>query len=100
VRAHNRALTLAARDALCDGLGARPGAPDAATGAMAAIPVRLPAAAVELQRALLRDGWEVALIDWPAHRATYLRVSSHLYNTLDDAQRLAAHLAALGVRGA
>lgn len=99
VRARNHALVLAMRDLLCARLGARPGALDALTGSMASIPVALPDAPRAFERRLLETGWEVAIADAPPLGGTYLRVSAHLYNTLDDAERLAGHLAALGVVG-
>jgi len=99
VRARNHALALAMRDAVLAAIGGAPAAPDALLGAMASIPVALPAGATPrgLERDLLRDGWEVAIADWPQLGAVYLRVSAHLYSALDDAIRLGAHLRGLGV---
>jgi len=97
-RARNRALARAMRDALLARLGGTPAAPDALLGSMAAIPVQLPEPPRTFERRLLETGWEVAIADWPPLDGVYLRVSAHLYNTLDDAHRLAAHLASLGVR--
>ena len=65
---------------------------------MASIAVALPDEPRAFERALLRRGWEVAVAPWPQLDAVYLRVSAHLYNALDDAKRLAALLAELGVR--
>lgn len=104
VRAGNHALALALRDALVEGLRApgqarpAPLAPDEAIGAMAAVPVALPAGTgpAELELALLRAGWEVPIVDWPGQ--PLVRVSAQLYNAVDDAARLAAELAGRGVR--
>ena len=99
LRARNHALALQMRDVLLERLGGTPPAPDALLGAMASIPVTLPEPPRAFERRLLETGWEVAIADWTPLAATYIRVSAHVYNTLDDARRLADHLHALGVRG-
>lgn len=100
VRDHNHRLVLAMRELLHAALGGAPLAPASMLGSMAAIAVTLPAPPRDFERRLLEAGWEVAIADWPRLGAVYVRVSAHLYNTLHDAQLLAAHLVALGVRGA
>jgi isopenicillin-N epimerase len=101
VRAALHAQVLAMRTLLCEQLAAAPAAPDAMIGAMASIPITLPAGASPrgFERRLLEHGWEAAIADWPRLGGVYLRVSAHLYTSLDDAARLAAHLRSLGVRG-
>jgi selenocysteine lyase/cysteine desulfurase len=64
---------------------------------MATIPVTLPAPALEIEKQLLEDGWEVPVIDFET--GPMVRVSAHLYNEADQADALAAKLLALGVRG-
>ena len=97
VRARNHDLAVAMREAVARGLGGAP--PDTPIGSMASMPVTLPAGATArgVERDLLRAGWEVALSEWPPLGKVLLRVSAHLYNQLDDAVRLAAHLRGLGV---
>jgi isopenicillin-N epimerase len=99
IYARNHALVLALRDRLVDALGgpATRLAPDDALGCMAAIPIRLPAgiAPFALQTQLLRDGWEVPIVDFPA--GPFVRVSAHLYNHAGQADQLADKLRALGV---
>jgi isopenicillin-N epimerase len=98
VRAHNHALARAMRDQLAVALGTVAGAPDALTGSMATLPITLPDGADPrgFERDLLRAGYEAPIVAWRG--GTYLRVSAHLYNTLDDARRLADHLLAVGLR--
>lgn len=86
-----------------DGLGGRHGtaspllAPDDALGCMAAIPIQLPpgTAPFALQLQLLRDGWEVPIVDFPG--GPLVRVSAHLYNHASEADLLVAKLRSLGV---
>jgi isopenicillin-N epimerase len=104
VMARNHALAIELRDRFAAALtppGARPPAPLAppdAIGAMAAIPVALPAGTtpLALERRLLEEGWEVPIVD-RAH-GPYVRLSAHLYNEAAQADAIAAHLASLGVR--
>jgi selenocysteine lyase/cysteine desulfurase len=100
VFARNHALACELRRRLVDGLGPGAGtpiAPDDALGCMAAIPIRLPAgqAPLALQLQLLRDGWEIPIVDF-AH-GPLVRVSAHLYNHAGEADLLAAKLRSLGV---
>jgi isopenicillin-N epimerase len=93
----NHTLVLEMRRRLCATLGAHVLAPDDAIGTMASIPITLPAPALVVENQLLRDGWEVPVIDFPS--GPMVRVSAHLYNEADQADTLAAKLLALGVRG-
>lgn len=102
VRAHNHALALELRDRLADALGGpgprpAPLAPDDAIGAMATLPIALPAGAAPLavERQLLIDGWEVPIIELAG--GALIRVSAHLYNHAGEADALAGKLRALGV---
>ena len=97
VRARNHALALALRDQLIDRLGGRRLAPDDWIGAMAALPITLPAGTPphDLERQLLLAGWEVPIVDFPA--GPLLRVSAHLYNHVGEAALLAEELRARGV---
>jgi isopenicillin-N epimerase len=72
-------------------------APDDALGCMAAIPIELPpgASPLALQDRLLRDGWEIPIVEFP--RGPMVRVSAHLYNHAGEADLLAAKLRSLGV---
>ncbi|MCE9575856.1 MAG: aminotransferase class V-fold PLP-dependent enzyme [Deltaproteobacteria bacterium] len=101
VRARNHALVTAGRARIADRLGAGAMAPDALHGAMAVIPVQLPAGAtgIAVERQLLEAGWEVPVIDGPRGQAL-VRISAHLYNHLAEYDGLAVALAAAGVTGA
>jgi selenocysteine lyase/cysteine desulfurase len=93
----NHALACELRRRLTDGSGAPPLAPDDALACMAAIPIKLPAntAPLALQHQLLRDGWEVPIVDFV--HGPMVRVSGHLYNHAGEAELLAAKLRSLGV---
>jgi len=94
VMRRNAALTLLARDLLCDTLGIAPPAPDAMLGSMAAIP--LPDGDESLQDKLFFDhAIEVPLMPWPHPPKRLLRISAQLYNELGDYEKLAAALRAL-----
>jgi selenocysteine lyase/cysteine desulfurase len=69
-------------------------------GSMAAIPVTLPGGAepLAMQAQLLDDGIELPIAALPGH-GTFMRISAHVYNRLDDYDRLADALLARGVRG-
>ena len=97
--ARNHALALEMRDRLTEALGASRLAPDAAIGTMAAVPITLPpnTTALALEKQLLADGWEVPIVDFA--RGPLVRVSAHLYNNVDEADRLAEKLRAVGVTG-
>jgi isopenicillin-N epimerase len=90
----NHALALALRDRL----GGTVLAPADAIGTMAALPIELPAGVtpLALQKRLLADGWEVPIVDFPGR--PLVRVSAHLYNTVEQADALAAKLHELGAK--
>lgn len=97
VRARNHDLACAMRDHIAHRLGSARIAGDDAIGAMAAIPITVPAPPLEVEAQLLRDGWEVPIVD--AVIGPLVRVSAHLYNTVEQADALATKLLALGIRG-
>jgi isopenicillin-N epimerase len=94
----NHALVCELHRRLTDGLGGPPLAPDDALGCMAAMPIRLPPglAPPALQDRLLRDGWEIPIVEFPT--GPLIRISAHLYNHAGEADLLAAKLHSLGVR--
>ena len=102
----NRALALQGRRCIAEALGVELPCPDQMVGSLAALPVPeragLPAAAASvldadpLQEALFRDHRiEVPVLGCPAHPGRLLRISSQLYNRIEDYQRLAAALGEL-----
>jgi isopenicillin-N epimerase len=95
----NHALACELRDRLADAFHAPRLAPDDALGCMAAIPIRLPPgfAPLALETQLLRDGWEIPVVDVPG--GPLIRVSAHLYNHAGQADQLIAKLRSLGVTG-
>jgi isopenicillin-N epimerase len=97
VMQRNRALSLRARDLLCDVLGIAPPAPDAMLGAMASLPLPDdPHAAVDrdpLQDRLFHEHRiEVPLVPWPHPPKRLMRISAQLYNELGDYETLASAL--------
>jgi len=102
IYARNHALVCELRRRVIDGLGSSSAAnvllaPDDALACMAAVPIKLPAdmTASALSTRLLRDGWEVQIVDFPG--GPMVRLSAHLYNHLGDAQLLVTKLRSLGV---
>ncbi len=98
--ARNHALVLGMRDRLASVLGGVPlTTDDASIGTMAAIAITLPpnTKPLALEKQLLRDGWEVPIVDFV--HGPLVRVSAHLYNQVDQADALGEKLLALGVRG-
>jgi isopenicillin-N epimerase len=93
----NHALACELRRRLTDGAASPALAPEEALGCMAAIPIELPpnTAPLDVTRQLLRDGWEVPIVDFP--QRPLVRVSAHLYNHAGEADLLAAKLRSLGV---
>ncbi|MDF1595566.1 MAG: aminotransferase class V-fold PLP-dependent enzyme [Acidimicrobiia bacterium] len=103
VRARNHDLALRARDLLSDALRIPTPAPDALLGSMASLPLaNEPRPFSPRQPQPLRDelmrGYriEAPVPSWPARPHRLLRVSAHLYNTLDQYQNLADALDAIG----
>jgi isopenicillin-N epimerase len=101
IRQRNRALCLEARDLLAHALGVPPPAPDSMIGALAAMPLPAgsgppPRSAFDIDplqdRLLLGHGIEVPVMAWPAPQARLLRVSAHVYNSLEEYERLARAL--------
>ncbi|MBA3459648.1 MAG: aminotransferase class V-fold PLP-dependent enzyme [Deltaproteobacteria bacterium] len=94
VYARNHALALALRERL----GGTLLAPDSSIGTMAALPLELPAGVTphQLERRLLAEGWEVPIVDFPGQ--PLVRVSAHLYNTIDQADALGRKLHELGAK--
>jgi isopenicillin-N epimerase len=94
----NHQLAIAARDVLCSALAVETPAPDSMIGSMAAIPLPDAKGAdpggqlSDLNGRLLDDGFETVVSLWPAWPHQVLRVSAHLYNSLDEYQALAHHL--------
>jgi isopenicillin-N epimerase len=95
--ARNHAVVCEMRRRLTDGLRGPLLGPDDALGCMAAVPIALPAGTSPgaLQDRLLRDGWEVPIVELPTR--TLIRVSAHLYNHAGEVDQLAAKLRSLGV---
>jgi len=99
LRTRNHRLVLELRDRVRDAFGSRTQlAPDASLGAMAALPVELPpnTTPLALTQELLRDGWELPIVDWPGQ--PLVRISAHAYNEASDAEPLIAKLRALAIR--
>ena len=99
VRASNRRLALAARDVLCTALGVSPPAPDELLGSMATLPLPPSHEASSAKRdplygELVKLGFELPVLAWPAPPRRIFRVSAQLYNTIGDYERLAAILSA------
>ena len=102
-RARNHALAVEMRARLIDGLGGAGSAkrhviaPADALGAMAAVPVALPAGTtpLALQAQLLDTGWEVPIVDFAT--GPLVRVSAHLYSEAAQVDALARELHARGV---
>jgi isopenicillin-N epimerase len=101
VMRRNHEMAVSARSVLCDALGISPPAPEAMVGSMAAIP--LPDGEGQVGRDLLSPlngqllaaGFETLVYPWPEWPSQLLRVSAHLYNTLDEYEKLASTLSEL-----
>ncbi|APR76370.1 Cysteine desulfurase [Minicystis rosea] len=103
--ARGHAAAVKARRAVCAAVGIDPPSPDEMLGSMASVPVSA-AADVSgdqspfdpLQEALFRDfRIEIPVFPWPAPPARLLRVSTPIYVTDSDVQRLVEALRALEV---
>jgi isopenicillin-N epimerase len=115
IMARNHALAIGGRDLVCDRLAIEPPTPDHMVGAMAAVPLPVPAAASDARSPLDRDRLQAALMDryriqvpigpWPtawtpgrdasAPSGRLLRLSAQLYNSLGAYEELAEGLASL-----
>lgn len=103
LRRRNRALALAARDLLCEALGAEPPAPDAMIGTLASVPLppdegvgpHTPFQMDPLQRRL-HDAHRIVvpIVRFPKAPARQVRLSAHAYNHLSEYERLAGALRA------
>lgn len=97
----NHELAIEARDVLCSSLGVGAPAPDSMVGSMAAIPLPVsggddPGGQLSpLNGRLLADGFETVVSLWPRWPHQVLRVSAHLYNSIDEYRALARRLSAL-----
>ncbi|MBU1702625.1 MAG: aminotransferase class V-fold PLP-dependent enzyme [Candidatus Eisenbacteria bacterium] len=101
LRERNHALCLAARDRLCQVLGAEPPAPDEMLGSMATMPLSdgslapplSPISPDPLQKRLWDDyGIEVPVVYWPDAPKRWFRISAQAYNMKEDFERLATAL--------
>jgi isopenicillin-N epimerase len=91
VMQRNRALALAARARLCAALAIRPPAPEDMIGTLVSLPLPDgPAASVH--EALWAERIEVPVFPWPASPRRLLRVATHLHNTIEQIDHLAAIL--------
>jgi isopenicillin-N epimerase len=99
--ARNHDLVIAGRDVICESLGIGSPAPDEMVGSMAAIPLPdgvgdpLPNLLSPLNDRLLEAGFETLVYPWPEWPRQVIRISAHLYNTLDEYEKLAAVLSEL-----
>jgi isopenicillin-N epimerase len=102
--AHNHALAVAARQALCEALEIEPPCPESMLGALAALPLpdgspEPPASSLyldPLQDELLQHfGIEVPVVPWPAPPRRLVRISAQVYNDIGEYERLARALSAL-----
>ncbi|HSF07734.1 MAG TPA: aminotransferase class V-fold PLP-dependent enzyme [Methylomirabilota bacterium] len=101
VMARNRTLARQARGVLLEALGTPPPCPDTMLGALAAVPLPdcprpHPPTRDALQISLMeRFAIEVPVISWPASPKRLLRVSCHIYNRLEEYERLGQALRSL-----
>ena len=86
----NHALALQARELLCAALRVAPPAPAEMLGAMASL--LLPERAADLDALWREEGIEVAVFDWAQRPARILRISTQLYNSPADLEKLASCL--------
>jgi isopenicillin-N epimerase len=83
--AHNRALALKGRDALCAALGTAPPAPDSMLGSLAAVlfPEHTPKVPTPeaLYNALVARGFEVPIVPLPGFPSGFVRIAAQVYNS-------------------
>lgn len=105
LRRHNHELARSARRRLCARLGVAEPCPEEMLGSMATVALRdgtqeppsSPLYGDPLQTLLLeRNRIEVPIFPWPAPPRRWVRISAHLYNTLDEYDRLAEALSEAG----
>lgn len=102
---HNHDLILKGRRILCDALGIEPPAPDSMIGAMATLPIPEPGPGLESRPTRYDDALQDALYErhrivvpvWrfdpaPGSSTRVIRISAHLYNTVEQFERLAVAL--------
>ena len=98
VMKRNHELALAARDMVCALLDIPHPAPDEMIGSMPGIPLGKDGGDDQgvmispLNQQLLDDGFETLVSFWPRWPDQVLRLSAHLYNTLDQYAALTWHL--------
>lgn len=91
----NHQLAIAARQLLCETLGVALPCPTEMLGSLAVVPLS-DGSDTELQTALIEQfGIEVPIIAWPAAPRRVIRISTQIYNTLDQYRYLAAALVSL-----
>jgi isopenicillin-N epimerase len=83
--AHNRALALAGRSALCAALGTPPPCPDSMIGSLAAVlfPERTPKVPTPeaLYAALVARSIEVPIVGMPGYPSGFVRIAAQVYNS-------------------
>ncbi|MCI0678964.1 MAG: aminotransferase class V-fold PLP-dependent enzyme [Actinobacteria bacterium] len=101
IMARNHRLVVEGRAVMCDVLGIPEPAPEAMLGSMAAIPLPpghgepTPNQLSPLTALLATAGFETLVYPWPTWPEQVIRISAHLYNTLDGYEKLAAVLSEL-----
>lgn len=101
LQAHNRNLTLSARDLILNVLGTEQPCPDDMIGSLATIPIGIDEEIsmqdhfdiLPMQRALLDDyGIQVPFHHFPSAPTQWVRISAQAYNSMDDYEALAQGL--------
>jgi isopenicillin-N epimerase len=94
--AHNRALALKGRDALCAALGTPAPVPDSMMGSLAAVlfPDPTPKAPTPeaLYDALVARGFEVPIVGMPGYPSGFVRIAAQVYNSEAEFVALGAAL--------
>ncbi len=106
LRARNRALALAGRDALLSAVGGEAPCPDEMISHLATVVLHEDDSPYEghyedpLQDVLLSEySVQVPVIRWAPLRSRFLRISAQAYNSPEQYEHLATALAGLAVRG-
>jgi isopenicillin-N epimerase len=101
LRQHNHDLALTARELICRALDVAPPVPDHMLGSMTSVPIREPRDEeygddfrTDPAHQLLKTRFaiEVPVLCWPKWPSRMIRVSTQIYNTRDDIERLAKAL--------